>query len=119
MDDMDTQIIHQKMILGSHYDYLVARDAADCLRIANTNVPNLIVLDLMLPDLNGLEVCRKLKANQKTRQIPVVLVSAATASLTQDRASFYGCDAVVEKPLDRTAFRSAISGLLLEERREP
>ena len=51
-------------------------DGQDGLRRAQTTLPDLIILDLMLPGLNGLEVCRELRAGERTREIPIIILSA-------------------------------------------
>jgi len=53
-----------------------AHDGEEALRVANENVPNVIILDIMMPKLNGIEVLRSLKANDNTKGIPVVILSA-------------------------------------------
>src|SRR5260370_18385178 len=57
------------------YETLVAQDGQEGLRKAQTLLPDLVLLDLMLPVLNGLEVCRELRAGERTRPIPIVMLT--------------------------------------------
>ena len=58
------------------FDVITADNGEDGLILVDENDPDLIVLDWMMPQLSGIEVCRRLKSNSKTRQIPVIMLSA-------------------------------------------
>src|SRR6516162_8288342 len=58
------------------YETIVANDGQEGLRKAQTLLPDLVILDLMLPILNGLEVCRELRAGERTRQVPILMLTA-------------------------------------------
>src|SRR5947199_405414 len=58
------------------YETLVAHDGGEGLRKAQTLLPDLVLLDLMLPVMNGLDVCRELRAGEKTREIPIIMLTA-------------------------------------------
>jgi len=80
------------------YEAVVAHEGQEGLRKAQTLLPDLIILDLMLPVLSGQEVLRELRAGERTRDIPVIILSAR-AEETDQVASFYlGCDDYVTKP---------------------
>jgi two-component system cell cycle response regulator len=64
------------------------------------SLPDLILLDLLLPHLNGFEVVRRLKANQHTRHIPVLALTALTRPSERDEALAAGCDGLIVKPFD-------------------
>jgi CheY-like chemotaxis protein len=74
--------------------------------------PAMIVLDLNLPDGNGLELTRKLKAEPRTASIPIVACTAAVMPTDQDEALEAGCDAFVAKPIDLRHFSDVIASLL-------
>ena len=57
-------------------DVTITRSGRRALELARKSIPDLLVLDLMLPDLDGLEVCRRLKENDETKKIPVVMLTA-------------------------------------------
>jgi CheY-like chemotaxis protein len=74
--------------------------------------PALIVLDLNLPDGNGLDLTRRLKAEPRTASIPIVACTAAVMPADEDRAREAGCDAFVAKPIDLQRFSEIISSIL-------
>jgi DNA-binding response OmpR family regulator len=82
------------------YGYDRALDGTDALRAARETHPALIVLDVMLPDVDGFEVCRQLKSEDATRQIPVVMLTALDRD--EHRAQGLKCGAVsyLTKPFD-------------------
>lgn len=82
--------------------------------------PDLIILDVRLPDISGFEVCQKLKADPRTRSIPVLQISAAFVS-AEDRARSLaaGADSYLTHPIDRTALIAAVRSLLGSDVVEP
>jgi putative two-component system response regulator len=76
VDDVNTNIDLLVNILGEQYDIAVATDGETALERANEGSPDLILLDVMMPGMDGYEVCRRLKANISTRNIPVIFVTA-------------------------------------------
>lgn len=80
------------------FDVLVAHDGADGLRQAQIKLPDLIVLDLMLPLKGGLEVCRELKLGVRTREIPIIMVTAKAEETDQLVGFATGADDYVTKP---------------------
>ena len=80
------------------YETLVAHDGQEGLRKAQTLLPDLVILDLMLPVLNGLEVCRELRAGERTRQIPILMLTAKAEETDQVVGFSLGADDYVTKP---------------------
>ena len=80
------------------YETIVAHEGPEGLRKAQTLLPDLIILDLMLPGLPGLEVCRELRAGEKTRDIPIIILSAKAEETDQVVGFSLGADDYVTKP---------------------
>jgi two-component system phosphate regulon response regulator PhoB len=80
------------------YETAVAHDGQEGLRKAQTLPPDLIILDLMLPVLNGLEVCRQLRAGERTRSIPILMLTAKAEETDQVVGFSLGADDYVTKP---------------------
>ncbi|MDD2759701.1 MAG: response regulator [Methylomonas sp.] len=78
----------------------------------STDPPDLILLDLMMPKMDGFEVTRRLKANPTTRAIPIIMVTAIDDSGSRNRLSAVGVSEVVTKPLDRWILLASIDKLL-------
>jgi two-component system phosphate regulon response regulator PhoB len=80
------------------YETTVAHDGQEGLRKAQTLLPDLIILDLMLPIMNGLEVCRELRAGEHTRNIPILMLTAKAEETDQVVGFSLGADDYVTKP---------------------
>ena len=80
------------------YEPIIAHDGQEGLRKAQTLLPDLIVLDLMLPVLDGLEVCRELRAGERTRDIPILMLTAKAEETDQVVGFSLGADDYVTKP---------------------
>src|SRR6058998_3298195 len=80
------------------YEPVVAHDGQEGLRKAQTLLPDLIILDLMLPTVNGLDVCRELRAGERTRDIPIVMLTAKAEETDQVVGFSLGADDYVTKP---------------------
>lgn len=80
------------------YHVLMADNGEDGLLMVAENAPDLIVLDWMMPQLSGIEVCRRLKANEKTRHIPIIMLSARSEEFDRVRGLEIGADDYVIKP---------------------
>ena len=80
------------------FDVITADNGDDGLILVDENDPDLIVLDWMMPQLSGIEVCRRLKSNSKTRQIPVIMLSARAEEVDRVRGLETGADDYVVKP---------------------
>ncbi len=85
-------------ILG--YRALLAADGEEALRLANEHAPRVILMDLMMPVLDGFEAIRKLKEAERTAAIPVVAVTALSRPVDRQRAEENGADDYVGKPFD-------------------
>ena len=80
------------------YEVLVAHDGQEGLRKAQMQLPDLIILDLMLPKLDGLEVCRELRAGERTRSVPILMLTARAEETDQVVGFSMGADDYVTKP---------------------
>src|SRR5262245_10584186 len=80
------------------YDTTAAYDGQEGLRKAQTHPPDLILLDVMLPGLQGTDVCRELRGSERTRQIPIIILSARAEETDQVVGFSLGADDYVTKP---------------------
>lgn len=94
------------------FDVITASDGAAGLERARKEKPDLIVLDLMLPNINGFEVCRMLKFDDRYKNIPIIILSALHDQKERDRAVECGADAYFIKPFDLDLLLSKIRNLL-------
>ncbi|MHB8836183.1 MAG: response regulator transcription factor [Candidatus Methylomirabilia bacterium] len=97
------------------YDCLVAYDGEEALRIARAENPGLIVLDIMLPKLNGFQICRLLKFDARYRHIPIVMLSARAQERDRLLGKETGADAYVSKPFEFPELLQVIARHLPEQ----
>ncbi len=97
---------------ASGFDVITADNGLEALRRGREDHPDLIILDLMLPNMNGYEVCRLLKFDQKYRRIPVILCTARSRQEDMALGRQVGADAFVTKPFDGKALIAKAEELL-------
>ncbi|MCU0394286.1 MAG: response regulator [Chitinophagaceae bacterium] len=98
--------------LEGKYTLLESDNGQDGLRLAQEQIPDLIISDIMMPGLNGLELCRTLKQDQRTSHIPVILLSAKSTPMQQLEGMQMGADAYVTKPFSIQMLELQIANLL-------
>ncbi len=106
-DDAATAKLYSAYATARGHQVVVASDGIEALNAAEKEMPDVIVLDIALPKVDGRDVCRRLKANPKTKGIPVLVVSACGGDqYLRDELVDLGADDIVEKPIDLViAFR--------------
>jgi two-component system cell cycle response regulator DivK len=96
--ELNMKLLHD--LLEVHgYGILQAREGLVALELARQHHPSLILMDIQLPDISGLEVVRLLKEDERTRTIPIVAVTAFAMAGDEQRMLAGGCDAYVSKPI--------------------
>ena len=99
VDDEPNNLQIMRQILNEHYQLMFANGGQKCLEIARKHLPDLILLDIMMPDMNGYEVCKTLKEDPVTQDIPVIFVTAMGE--VEDEAKGFDLGAVdfIQKPV--------------------
>jgi CheY-like chemotaxis protein len=90
-------------LLEDRYALLIAEDGKAALECAVKDSPDLILMDLSLPRMDGWEATRRLKADPRTANIPVIVLSAHAMRGDEERARSSGCDDFMTKPIDEAA----------------
>ena len=101
-----------KRLEVSGFNIIIAMDGEEALTKAQTEHPDLIILDLMMPKLNGYEVCTKLKQDARYQQIPILILSAKAQGKDEKMAMGCGADAFLRKPFQATELLEKIQTLL-------
>jgi DNA-binding response OmpR family regulator len=94
------------------YDVLSAGDGMEALKLARNESPDLILLDLMLPRMDGYKVCKMLKMDKRYKTIPVVMLTAKAGSVDEVEGYHSGADAYMKKPFDLEALSRLIEDML-------
>jgi len=115
VDDTEEIIKLVKMYLEyHHYEVITAYDGQEGLEKAKTNRPDLIILDLMLPKINGYKVCGLLKRDTKYAKIPIILFTAKTQEKDMKLGEEVGADAYLTKPFEPEVLLAKIKELIKE-----
>jgi two-component system, cell cycle response regulator DivK len=106
-NELNMKLFHD--LLDAHgYTTLQTRNGRDALGLARTHRPSLILMDIQLPEVSGLEVTRWLKDDPDLRDIPVVAVTAFAMKGDEERIRSGGCEAYISKPISVVGFMSTI-----------
>lgn len=89
-----------------------ARNGVEAMDMVARQRPDLILLDIMMPKMSGFEVCKQLKSNPETRDIPVVMVTALSETADIERATECGTDDYLTKPIERAALVNLVRAML-------
>ncbi|MEW5956797.1 MAG: ATP-binding protein [Chloroflexota bacterium] len=101
IDDEEDVLAVTRYVLENDYEVLTAQTSATGLKAALNYTPNLILLDIWMPGISGFEVCKTLKRNSKTKDIPVIIFTAATEKVNEQEAFEGGADGFVSKPFKK------------------
>jgi DNA-binding response OmpR family regulator len=91
---------------------LYSRDGEEALRTARVNSPDIVLLDVQIPKLNGYEVCRSIKSDGALAGTKILMLSGMAQYSDRQQALDAGADAFITKPFDTTAFINKVEGLL-------
>lgn len=97
-DQEDNRQILRDLLTNAGFDMIEAENGEDAVASAQTSRPDLILMDIQLPILDGYEATRRIKANPDLKAIPIIVVTSYALSGDEDKARLAGCDDYVAKP---------------------
>jgi two-component system cell cycle response regulator DivK len=110
-NELNMKLFHD--LLEAHgYSTIGTRNGVEALELARTHKPNLILMDIQLPEVSGLEVTKWLKDDPELKHIPVVAVTAFAMKGDEERIREGGCEAYISKPISVAHFLETIRALL-------
>ncbi|RCW39301.1 hybrid sensor histidine kinase/response regulator transcription factor [Marinilabilia salmonicolor] len=115
VDDNTDFLDYLKINMEEEYALTLAENGAQALRKATTDHPDLIISDVMMPVMDGMELCGSLKTNQATAHIPVILLTAKTLDMDKTEGMNRGADMYITKPFDIDFLKSSIHSLFRRE----
>ena len=107
-DEEDIVTVVSARLTAMGYEVLTAADGQQALDVARREAPDLILLDLMLPKLDGYKVCRMLKFDKAYENIPIVIFSAKASEADKKLASDAGADGYISKPFEAGLFSETL-----------
>ena len=117
-NEMNRDMLSRRLVRRG-YEVVIALDGESGLSLAQSESPNLILMDMSLPILDGWEATRRLKAASATQHIPVIALTAHAMSSDRDKALEAGCDDYDTKPIELPRLLDKIEALLTAAAGEP
>ncbi len=111
-DEKDLTYAVSLQLEANNFEVLLASDGQEALEIARRKKPDLIILDLMLPKIDGFKVCRMLKFDEKYKNIPIILFTARAQEADKKLGKEVGADCYITKPFDSKELLAKINELL-------
>jgi CheY-like chemotaxis protein len=113
VDDSPTAILwHRLMLEEEGYEVLTAADGAEGVEVAKKQLPELVLLDVIMPRMNGFEACRALREDERTRDIPVLMITTRSEMPNVLKGYESGCNEYITKPVDRTELVTKVRSYL-------
>lgn len=113
VDDIPTNVrLLEARLTAEYYEVLTASSGPEALEICRTQDVDIILLDVMMPDMDGFEVCRRLKADPKTHHVPVLMITALDQPSDRVQGLDVGADDFLTKPVDDTQLMARVKSLV-------
>ena len=114
---MANRVLAVKLLRAAGHEVIEATDGAAGIVEAQAKRPDLVLMDLSLPDIDGWEALRQLRANGRTRDLRIVALTAHAMAGTRDEALAAGFDGYLSKPIDAVTFAETVSRFVADTRR--
>ncbi|MGY6529711.1 MAG: response regulator transcription factor [Cyanobacterium sp.] len=111
-DSKSTREIISNLLTKQGLSVESVANGEDALKAMKTNIPDLVILDIILPKMNGYEVCRSIKSGEKTQNVPVILCSSKKEEFDRYWGMKQGADAYISKPFQASELMKMIKQLL-------
>ena len=113
VDDSATSQLWQRTILGQeNFNVLTAKDGQEGLDLAIAERPDLILMDVVMPRMNGFEACRAIRANSATSRVPVIMVTTRSEYNSVEEGYASGCTDYINKPIDKLELLAKVRSYL-------
>lgn len=99
-DNIDTILILSAVLERDGYEVITAKDGLEAVEKTERDLPAIVLLDLMMPKMNGFEVCRAIRGNSKTNHIPILMLTAKTDPFSREQGLALGANEYLTKPLN-------------------
>jgi DNA-binding response OmpR family regulator len=115
VDDSETVLQMERMMLGTDaYELITARDGEEGVAKALETKPDLILMDVMMPKMNGFEAVRRLREDQRTTGVPIVMVTSRAEAESLEAGYTCGCNDYIVKPIDKLELLAKVKNLIDE-----
>jgi CheY-like chemotaxis protein len=117
VDDSSTTLLVEEMVLREHTQYglLLARDGEEAVEKAIAEQPNLILMDVIMPKMNGFDACREMRKHEALQKVPIIMVTSRGESCNVEQGFESGCNDYVTKPINGAELVQIVNGYLMAQ----
>jgi len=108
-DNLENRLLVRRLLLSEGYNVVEAENGTECLKVLLTLHPDLILMDINMPDMDGYALTNQLKANSAFLDVPIVAITANVMKGDRERTVQAGCDGYIEKPIDVDRFLEQVA----------
>jgi DNA-binding response OmpR family regulator len=109
VDDSSTVTLMERMVLSRHaYDVVVASDGEEAIGVAKRELPDLILMDVVMPKMNGFDACKRIRQEESIHDVPIIMVTTRGEGMNVERGFESGCNDYVTKPINCTELLTKI-----------
>jgi CheY-like chemotaxis protein len=113
VDDSATTLMMEQMVLrGQAYQIVTARNGREAVEVAASERPDLILLDVVMPEMNGFEACRRIRQQEATRDVPIIMVTTKGEEQNVETGFESGCSDYITKPINGAELLTKIRSYL-------
>jgi two-component system, cell cycle response regulator DivK len=117
VEDNDLNLKLFRDLLGANgYETIETKEGYEAINMAKTMHPDLILMDIQLPEISGLEVTKRIKADKEMRHIPIIAVTAFAMKNDEEKILHAGCEAYISKPIAIADFLNSVRYFLREDK---
>ena len=117
-DNSDNRMLVRRILQADGYDILEAANATEALEVINTHQPDLILMDINMPDVDGYTFTKQLRNTGRFQNTPIVALTANVMKGDQEKSLAAGCNGYIQKPIDVDSFSDNIRKYLFEGSKE-
>ncbi len=111
-DEPDVLEVVEMLLLSEKYRVLKARNGIEAIEVVSKETPDLVILDIMMPEMDGVEVCRRMRDMDNMRDKPIVMFSAKLSAIDKKESFDAGADGFITKPFNARGFIAGIKTYL-------
>lgn len=111
-DEVDVVEVIEMLLKNQGYEVISAHNGFEALERIEKEIPDLVILDIMMPQMDGLEACGKMRKNKKMDNVPIVMFSAKLSAVDKKEAFEAGADGFITKPFNARGFIAGIKTYL-------
>jgi DNA-binding response OmpR family regulator len=111
-DEVDVVEVVEMLLETEGYEVIKAYNGKEALEVVEEITPDLIILDIMMPEIDGVEVCKRMRSMEKLKEIPIVMFSAKLSAIDKKESFDAGADGFITKPFNARGFISGIKTYL-------